>query len=617
MPFGAEILDDGVRFALWAPTAEQVALVLDGTEHPLDPEDGWYRTVRPARAGSRYGFRIDGNLLVPDPASRFQPDDVHRESMVVDPRTYAWQHHGWQGRPWEETVLYEVHVGTATPEGTYAGLEKKLEELRDLGVTAIELLPLAEFPGKRNWGYDGVLPFAPDAAYGTPEDLKRLIDRAHGLGLMIFIDAVYNHFGPSGNYLHAYAKQFFNPDVDTPWGAAINFANPKGRDVVRDFFVNNALYWVNEFHVDGLRFDAVHAFKDDSQPHFIEELARRIRQGVEPGREVHLVLENEANEARWLNRDESRRPILHTAQWADDIHNCWHPILTGESEGYYESFADKPVERLGRALAEGFAFQGDISKHHGTPRGEPSAHLPPTAFVSFLQNHDQVGNRAFGERLSELVDPKRLSLARALFLLAPQIPLLFQGEDWAATSRATRTWKRPCGKAAGGSSRTSPLSLTPIPTRASRTPPPATRSSAPASTGRRPAGSPMRRRGRRRRSSCAFGSGRSCRFCNPPSAAGPTSFRIRSPSTCAGLLGPGPCASSRISATRPSPSRRRACARSGSVRRLARTARRSTCRPGRAPSSKVKTGESAGRSCAARAASRDRSNLLQRLRPDR
>jgi maltooligosyltrehalose trehalohydrolase len=433
MPFGAEISEDGVRFALWAPNAKNVALVLDGAEHPLDSDEGWCRTIRPAVAGSRYGFRIDNDLLVPDPASRFQPDDVHRESMVVDPRAYRWEH-DWKGRPWEETVLYEVHVGTATPEGTYAGLAKKLEELRDLGVTAVELLPIAEFPGRRNWGYDAVLPFAPDAAYGTPEDLKRLVDRAHGLGLMIFIDAVYNHFGPSGNYLHAYAERFFTKRHETPWGAAINF-DDEGRQVVRDFFVHNALYWLNEFNADGLRFDAVHAFKDNSEPHFIEELARRIRDGVEPGREVHLVLENEANQARWLDRDARGRPVLHTAQWADDIHNCWHPILTGEEEGYYESFADKPVELLGRALAEGFAFQGDPSKHHGGElRGEASGHLPPSAFVSFLQNHDQVGNRAFGERLSDLVEPHRLRLARALFLLAPQIPLLFQGEDWAATA---------------------------------------------------------------------------------------------------------------------------------------------------------------------------------------
>jgi len=435
MPFGAELTPDGTRFALWAPTAREVALVVDGVEHPLpDAGEGWRRLTLPeARAGSRYRYRIDGELLVPDPASRFQPDDVHGDSLVVDPRAYGWQDGSWAGRPWEETVIYEVHVGTATAEGTYAGLARKLEELRDLGVTAVELMPVNEFPGQRNWGYDGVLPFAPDASYGNPDDLKRLVDRAHALGLMVFLDVVYNHFGPSGNYLHAYAGTFFTDRHPTPWGAGINVNAPQAKPV-REFFIHNALYWLEEYHIDGLRFDAVHAVKDDSETHFLDELAKRIRTALPSGREAHLVLENEANEARRLPRKDSGRPRLHTAQWADDIHNCWHPILTGEAEGYYADFADRPVERLARALAEGFAYQGEISHHGGKPRGEPSAHLPPLAFVSFLQNHDQVGNRALGERLSHLVPAERLSLARALILLAPQIPLLFQGEDWAATS---------------------------------------------------------------------------------------------------------------------------------------------------------------------------------------
>jgi len=435
MPFGAELTPEGVRFALWAPTAKEVELVVDGVQHPLpDLGQGWRRLVVPnARAGTRYAYRIDGGLLVPDPASRFQPEDVHRPSEVVDPNAYRWSDQGWTGRPWEETVLYELHVGTATPEGTYAALAGKLEELRDLGVTAIELMPLGEFHGGRNWGYDGVLPYAPDAAYGTPDDLRRLVDRAHALGLMVFLDVVYNHFGPSGNYLHAYAKTFFTERHPTPWGAGLNFDGPDERPV-RDFFLHNALYWLEEFHFDGLRFDAVHAIFDDSQPHFIQELAQRIRAAI-TGREVHLVLENEANQARWLERDEAGRPRLHTAQWADDCHNAWHALLTGESEGYYEDYAEDPVGRLGRALAEGFAFQGNPSAHKGgAPRGEPSGHLPPSAFVAFLQNHDQVGNRAMGERLSVLVEPDRLSLARGLFLLSPQIPLLFMGEDWAAST---------------------------------------------------------------------------------------------------------------------------------------------------------------------------------------
>ncbi|MCG7391529.1 malto-oligosyltrehalose trehalohydrolase [Microvirga sp. ACRRW] len=435
MPFGAEITNDGVRFALWAPTAADVRLILDASEHALEAQDnGWHRLVSTeAKAGSRYGYRIDGNLIVPDPASRFQPDDVHGLSLVVDPHSYEWNDRSWAGRPWEETVLYEVHVGTATPEGTYAGLMNKLEALRDLGITAIELMPIAEFPGRRNWGYDGVLPYAPDAAYGSPEDLKRLVDRAHQLGMMMFLDVVYNHFGPSGNYLHAYAKSFFTERHPTPWGAGINVDGEESC-TVRDFFIHNALYWLDEYHFDGLRFDAVHAIVDDSKPHFLDELATRIRHAF-PDRQIHLVLENEANQARWLERDNGRRPRLHSAQWADDIHNSWHALLTGENEGYYQDYADAPLKRLGRALAEGFAYQGDPSHHKpGVVRGEPSAHLPPTAFVSFLQNHDQVGNRAFGERLSHLIPADRLALAQAIFLLSPHIPLIFMGEEWAASS---------------------------------------------------------------------------------------------------------------------------------------------------------------------------------------
>jgi maltooligosyltrehalose trehalohydrolase len=436
MPFGAEIGDRGVRFALWAPSANNVAVVLDGAEHDMpDVGGGWRRLLVPeAKHGSRYGFRINGGeTVVPDPASRFQPEDVSGLSEVVDPRTYEWQDRGWAGRPWEEAVIYEAHVGTATPEGTYAALTGKLEALRDLGITAIELLPLADFAGSRNWGYDGVLPYAPDSVYGRPEDLKRLVDRAHSLGIMVMIDVVYNHFGPAGNYLSQYAAQFFTERHQTPWGAGLNFDGREGRPV-RDFFIHNALYWIEEFNVDGLRFDAVHAILDDSEENILAELAQRAR-AVAPGRHIHLVLENEKNEARWLERNESGKPKLHTAQWNDDIHHCWHVLLTGESEAYYQDFADKPVERLVRCLSEGFGYQGDPSAHAGGKlRGEPSGHLPPSAFVAFLQNHDQIGNRAFGDRLSALADPNRLALARAGLLLAPQIPMLFMGEEWSASA---------------------------------------------------------------------------------------------------------------------------------------------------------------------------------------
>ena len=432
MPFGAELKADGCEFTLWAPSAAEIVLVLDGDEHQLDNRGrGWRGAFVPGVGpGSRYRYRTAG-LDVPDPASRFQPDDVKGPSVVVDPAAYSWQDSTWRGRPWEEAVISEIHVGTATPEGTFAALSETLEGLRDIGVTAVELMPLGDFSGRRNWGYDGVLLFAPDSAYGTPGDLKALVDHAHELGIMMFLDVVYNHFGPDGNYLPVYADKFFTDRHKTPWGSGLNFDGEVGR-IVRDFFIHNALYWLEEYHFDGLRLDAVHAILDDSDPHIIAELAETVRQSL-PGRQIHLVLENERNEARWLTRDGEANPALHTAQWNDDIHHCWHTLLTGESDAYYEDFADRPVERLGRCLAEGFAYQGDPSTHDGgKSRGEPSAHLPPSAFIAFLQNHDQIGNRAFGERLTELVPASRLRLARAALLLSPQIPMLFMGEEWGA-----------------------------------------------------------------------------------------------------------------------------------------------------------------------------------------
>ncbi|MCE4222354.1 malto-oligosyltrehalose trehalohydrolase [Methylobacterium sp. C25] len=436
MVYGSELTDDGARFAIWAPSAADVVLAIDGTDHAIpDVGEGWRRVDVPGvGAGARYGFRIDGDLTVPDPASRFQPDDVSGLSELIDPSAYVWSDGAWTGRPWEEAVIYELHVGTATREGTYAALEAKLDDLVDLGITAIEVLPLADFKGTRNWGYDGVLPYAPDAAYGRPEDLKHLIDAAHGKGLMVLIDCVYNHFGPAGNYLHAYAKSLFTERHQTPWGAGINFDGKESGRVVRDYFIENALYWLEEYHFDGIRFDAVHAILDDSEKHFIGELAETIRARL-PGRHIHLILENEANQARWLERDGRGQPVQHSAQWADDLHHCWHVLLTGEDAGYYASFSDKPVEHLARCLAEGFAYQGEPFKTlDNHPRGEPSGHLPPSAFVTFLQNHDQVGNRALGERLSDLADPEKLALARAGLLLAPQIPMLWMGEEWSASA---------------------------------------------------------------------------------------------------------------------------------------------------------------------------------------
>ncbi len=439
MPFGAEVLDAArTRFRLWAPGAKSVELVLSDTAAPriIDMPDvgaGWRELTLEAPAGARYRYRIDGKLEVPDPASRFNPDDVHGPSTVVDPRAFDWTDSDWRGRPWTEAVIYELHVGTFSPEGTFAGVERRLDYLAELGVTAIELMPIADFRGRRNWGYDGVLHYAPASTYGRPDDLKRLIAAAHARGLMMFLDVVYNHFGPDGNYLHAYADRFFTDRHHTAWGAAINFDGPDSRPV-RDFFIHNALYWLDEFQFDGLRFDAVHAIIDDSSPHILVELADTVRRGPGMTREIHLILENDDNQARYLEYRNSK-PRHYDAQWNDDEHHVFHVLLTGEKDGYYVDYADTPAHRLGRCLTEGYAYQGDPSTlRDGKLRGEPSAHLPSTAFVNFLQNHDQIGNRALGERIGALAPEARLKAATVALLLAPSPPMLFMGEEIAAST---------------------------------------------------------------------------------------------------------------------------------------------------------------------------------------
>ncbi|MFL1416866.1 malto-oligosyltrehalose trehalohydrolase [Pseudomonas fildesensis] len=413
-PHGAIMLDaQHTRFALWAPDAFYVSVELEnGKSIAMLPQaEGWFETEIKCPAGTRYRYNIDGEKDVPDPASRAQASDVHGWSLVVDPLAYPWRHSNWQGRPWHEAVIYELHVGAL---GGYAEVEKHLPRLAELGVTAIELMPLAQFPGERNWGYDGVLPYAPQSSYGSPEQLKHLIDSAHEHGLAVILDVVYNHFGPDGNYLGQYAKGFFQDDVHTPWGAGIDF----DRREVRNFFLDNALMWLLEYRFDGLRLDAVHAIDN---PGFLQELARRVRQQIDIGRHVWLVLENELNQASLLQHD-------FDAQWNDDFHNVLHVLLTGETDAYYSDFAEKPTAKLARCLGEGFIYQGDTTRH-GHARGEPSADLPPTAFVAFLQNHDQIGNRALGERLHQLCPPQALKAATTLLLMSPMIPLMFMGDE--------------------------------------------------------------------------------------------------------------------------------------------------------------------------------------------
>jgi maltooligosyltrehalose trehalohydrolase len=446
MPFGTELDDHEVRFRLWAPGCDRVVLEqVDRSgartgEHPMTRSDGgWHRLALPTSrsgvgAGMRYRFRLPDGLVVPDPASRHNPEDVHGPSEVIDPLAYRWRSADWTGRPWHTAVVYELHVGSFTPEGSFAAAAERLPQLQALGITAVELMPVADFPGTRGWGYDGVLPFAPEARYGRPEDLKRFVDTAHALGLMVLLDVVYNHFGPDGNYLHAYAPGFFDASRSTPWGPAIHLDGAEAAPV-RRFFVDNALYWIEEFRLDGLRLDAVHAIRDESPQHLVAEIAAALRDGPGRERQVHLVLENEHNTARWLLRDAEARPLVATAQWNDDLHHAAHVLATGERDGYYVDYAEQPARHLACALAAGFVYQGQPSPlRGGAPRGEPSALLPSVAFVSFLQNHDQVGNRALGERLDALAPPAMVEALLACLLLSPHVPMLFMGEEFAATT---------------------------------------------------------------------------------------------------------------------------------------------------------------------------------------
>ncbi|WP_295036991.1 malto-oligosyltrehalose trehalohydrolase [Salinicola sp.] len=422
--YGATPLADGrTRFRLWAPSARRVVLECEGLEpRPMEPvaEGGFELELEcPPQAAYRYRVFVGDDqegMPVPDPASRALRGGVEGASLLVDPRRHAWRHDDWTGRPWEETVIYEVHLGAC---GGIEGLRQRLPALAELGITAIELMPVAECPGQRNWGYDGVQPYAVASYYGSPEALKALVDEVHGHGLMIFLDVVYNHFGPDGNFLPHYAKTFFRDDLQTPWGGAIDFRRPQ----VRRFFIDNALMWLLEYRFDGLRFDDVHAIGERD---FLVELGRTLRERVGPARHCHLILENENNQASLL------APGLFDAQWADDWHNVMHVLLTGEHAGYYADFVENATEKLSTAMAEGFIYQGQ-STRKGEARGEPSGHLPPTTFIDFLQNHDQVGNRALGDRLPLLTQPEALDAATLLLLLSPAIPLLFMGEEWGST----------------------------------------------------------------------------------------------------------------------------------------------------------------------------------------
>ncbi len=377
--------------------------------------DGWFAATAPAGNGSAYAFRLPDGRVVPDPAARAQAGDVHGASRIVVP-DYAWRHEA-PDLPWEAAVLYECHVGTFTPEGTFRAAIGKLPHLADLGITALQILPVAQFGGTRGWGYDGVLPYAPHPAYGTPDDLRALVDAAHGHGIKMILDVVYNHFGPDGNYLGSYADAFFDHGRETPWGSAIDYAAAP----VRRFFIDNALYWLSAFRFDGLRLDAIDHIRDDSDPELLVEMAHEIR-AAHP--DAWLTTEDNRNVTYLHEPDAQGRRM--DGEWNDDMHNSAHVVLTGETEGYYDAYADDPAGLLAKSLAHGFATAG------AGGAGVESSHQPPAAFIDFLQNHDQVGNRALGERLTTLAHPDALAAAQAVLLLSPHIPMVFMGDEWLA-----------------------------------------------------------------------------------------------------------------------------------------------------------------------------------------
>jgi maltooligosyltrehalose trehalohydrolase len=426
------------EFRVWAPDRTQIDLVL----HPDRASPHRYRmaaapdgmasaTVEDVRPGDLYWYGFDGEGPFPDPASRFQPQGVHGPSAVVDPGAYEWSDHGWRGLELRDAIIYELHVGAFTPDGTFAAVTERLPDLAALGVTVIELMPVADFPGSRNWGYDGVSLFAPSRVYGTPDDLRRLVDVAHGLGLAVLLDVVYNHFGPDGAYAPAFSARYLSDRHSSPWGAAVNL-DGEGSRAVRDFFIENALHWLHEYHVDGFRLDATHGLIDDSAPHFVAELAARARAAV-PDRTILLIAEDERNLAA-IVRPQADGGWGLDAMWADDLHHHLRRLSAGDKDGYYEDYSGSTAD-VAETIRHGWFYRGQHSVHRGAPRGTDPAGVAPERMVMCLQNHDQVGNRPFGRRLHHQVEPAVFRALSALLLCLPQTPLLFMGQEWAASSR--------------------------------------------------------------------------------------------------------------------------------------------------------------------------------------
>lgn len=434
---GALPTGSATRFAVWAPNATRVELhVRTGAaagDYPLvrDARGVYVATIPGARAGDDYAYRLDGGDERADPVSRWQPHGVHGASRVVDPDSFHWSDKGWTGIEMADFVIYELHVGTFTPEGTFDAVIPRLASLAELGVTAIELMPVAQFPGTRNWGYDGVSLYAPQNSYGGPDALKRLVNAAHSTGLAVVLDVVYNHLGPEGNYLAEFGP-YFTDTYRTPWGRAMNYDGPDS-DEVRAFAIENACYWIREFHIDALRLDAIHGIFDARASHILADLTARVHEtAVELERRVQVIAESDLNDPRLL-RPVERGGYAMDAQWSDDFHHSVHVLLTGEHAGYYKGFAeyrDGPARALAQALARRFAFDGNYASHRRRQHGAPAIDISADHFVLFIQNHDQVGNRAAGERLDALVCPDARRLAAALLLLSPYVPLIFMGEEY-------------------------------------------------------------------------------------------------------------------------------------------------------------------------------------------
>lgn len=425
--------DDHCRFVAWAPAVQNLSVILCGENNeivPMRAQCGFHEAKIRVPAGTRYFFRMPDGRDLPDPASRFQPEGVHRASEVVDTSQFRWTDQAFAGHSLEDLIIYELHVGTFTKEGTFQAVIERLGDLADLGITAVELMPVAQFPGRRNWGYDGVHPFAPQNSYGGPSGLQEFVDKAHARGISVILDVVYNHLGPEGNYAGAFGP-FFTDRYRTPWGSAINYDGPES-DPVRAFFIQNALYWLEEYHIDGLRLDAVHGIFDFGAHHILAELEERVQElSARLGRPLHVIAESDLNDARLLHAPQQGGYGLD-GQWSDDFHHALHTLLIHEKSGYYEDFGS--LEDLCIVMREGWRYSGQYSRYRRRRHGNSPAGIAASRFVVFIQNHDQVGNRAEGERLSQLIDLESIQSAAGVTLLSPFVPLLFMGEEYGETN---------------------------------------------------------------------------------------------------------------------------------------------------------------------------------------